>query len=442
MKAATKASMIASRRTVLRGAFGTALALPWLESSRAEAATVPKRFIGLYHPNGVFTPKWFPTRTGISETEFQLGPLHEALAPWKSRLLFTSGIDMKVAVTGPGEMHQRGVGGWLTGASLGTGSFVGNDGSRAGYALGPSIDQTIAGLIGKDNPIKSLQLGVHALIPNVAGVVSYAGSNQPLLPQNDPKLTFRTLFGTDEVALDGLAAGRRSVLDSVRSQIRNLQTRVSASDRGRLEQHFTLLRELEQRITNIDPAACDNRPAPGPIEFQAEAAIAQVAQAQLDLLVAAIRCDLTRVATVMIADALNHIAMPHLEIRTDVHNLTHLSDGDAARTQVGTRDKWVAGLLARLMLDLQAIAAPDGSTVLDHTLIFWGTDVSRGNTHAHDDMPFVLAGGGAGFKMGRFVKWEGALHNDLLVSILRGFGGNQTSYGAAEFCKGPLGNLS
>lgn len=432
----------ASRRTVLRGAFGTTVALPFLEAlaPRAHAATPAKRFIGLYHPNGVFTPEWFP-KPGANESDFQLGPLHEPLAPWKAKLLLTSGIDMKVAVSGPGEMHQRGVGGWLTGASLGTGSFVGNDGSRAGYALGPSIDQVLVPLIGRDSPVKSLQLGVHSLTPNVAGVVSYQGSNQPLLPQNDPKLTFRTLFGTDSVVLDSLAAGRRSVLDAVRSQIRHLQTRVSASDRTRLERHFTLVRELEQRVTKVDPAACGERLEPSPVDFKSETQMQQVAQLQIELLVTAIRCDLTRVATIMVGDALNHTSIPHLDIRSDVHNLTHLSDSDADRAQVGIRDKWVAGLLARLLLDLEAIEEGQGGSALDHSLVFWGTDVSRGNTHAHDDMPFVLAGGGANFKMGRFVSWKNAPHNDLLVSILNAFGADVTTFGAAEHCRGPLSNL-
>ncbi|MCG5052120.1 MAG: DUF1552 domain-containing protein [Myxococcales bacterium] len=433
------------RRRFLRGAFGTAIALPFLESraDRAYAATPVKRFVGLYHPNGVFTPQWFPTRpANAPETEFELGPLHEPLAAWKSKLLFTGGIDMKVAVAGPGEMHQRGVGGWLTGSSLGKGSFVGNDGSRAGYAQGISLDQALVPLIGAETSVKSLQLGVHALTPNVAGVVSYQGPDQPLLPQNDPKLTFRTLFGTEAVVLDELAAGRRSVLDAVRGQIRNLQMRVSASDRTRLDRHFTLLRELEAKVTKVDPVTCGPRTPPAAIEFASEVQMQQVAQVQLDLLVTAFRCDLARVATIMVGDALNHNAIPHLDIRTDVHNLTHLSDSDAARTQVGVRDKWVASLLGRLLLELEATEAPGGGSALDHTLVFWGTDVSRGNTHAHDDMPFVLAGGGAGFKMGRYVRWDGAPHNDLLVSILNGFGSEVSTFGAAEHCRGPLANLT
>jgi hypothetical protein len=435
-----------SRRQLLRGAGGILVGLPFLEALAprvAHAQAMPqKRFIGIYHPNGVYTPQWFPTG---SESNFTLGPIHQALAPYKSKLLFTSGVDMQVAVTGPGEQHQRGIGAFLTGAKLDTGTFVGNDGSRAGYALGPSIDQTLVGLIGQGTRLPSLQLGVHALLPNVAGVVSYKGANQPLLPQNDPRLTFRTLFmdsGAPPTEMEKLRVRRRSVLDAVQTQLAALKKSVSKSDQARLDQHLTLVRELETRLTTLPPGTCQQPTDPGMIDFQREAEIPTVARLQMDLLTLAIRCDLTRVATVMFSDAMNHVTMPHLNISQDIHNLTHYSDGDPERLKVATRDTWQAGVLATLMQELETMQESDGSNALDHTLIFWGSDVSRGNVHSHDDMPFMLAGGGAGFRMGRFVKWTNAYHNDLLVSIVNGFGGNLTTYGEGSFCRGPLSNLT
>lgn len=435
-----------SRRQMLRGAGGITLALPFLEALAprvAHAQQMPqKRFIGLYHPNGVFTPQWFPTG---GETDFTLGPIHQALVPWKSKLMFTSGLDMTVAVSGPGEQHQRGIGAFLTGAKLDMGTFVGNDGSRAGYALGPSIDQTLVGMIGQGTRIPSLQLGVMALLPNVAGVVSYRGPNQPLLPQNDPRITFRTLFmdsGAPQTEMDKLRARRRSVLDAVQAQLATLKKSVSKSDQARLDQHTTLVREMENRLTALPPGTCSQPQDPGELEYQRAAEIPTISRLQMDLLTLAIRCDLTRVATVMFSDAMNHITMPHLGINADIHNLTHYSDGDMERAKVGTRDTWQAGVLANLLQELSTIQEADGSSALDHTLVFWGSDVSRGNTHAHDNMPFVLAGGGAGFRMGRHVTWQAQYHNDLLVSILNGFGGSFTTYGSDAFCRGPLSNLT
>lgn len=437
-----------SRRQALRGTGGILLALPFLEALAPRTARAdgpaPRRFIGIYHPNGVYTPDWFPT-AGSSETDFTLNQIHQPLVAWKSKLLFTSGLDMKVAVSGPGEQHQRGIGAFLTGAKLDQGTFVGNDGTKAGYALGPSIDQTLAPLIGAGTRIQSLQLGVHALLSNVAGVVSYRAANQPLLPQNDPRLTFQTLFqdaGTPPDEIEKLRLRRRSVLDAVQGQLSTLKKQVSTSDQARLDAHLTLVRELEQRLTTLPPGTCNAPTDPGTLDYTREAQIPTVTQLQMDLLVLALRCDLTRVATVMFSDAMNHISMPHLNISSDIHNLTHYSDSDPQRAQVGTRDTWQAGVLATLLSNLESIQESDGSNALDHTLIFWGSDVSRGNVHAHDDMPFLLAGGGAGFRMGRFVKWQSKNHNDLLTSIVNGFGGTATTYGASEFCEGPLANLT
>jgi len=445
-----------SRRHLLKGAGGLVVGLPFLEAlaprtARAQAAPPPKRFIGVYHPNGVFTPQWFPTAGG-SETNFTLGPIHRPLERFKSRLLFTGGLDMSVAVQGPGEQHQRGVGAFLTGARLDAGNFVGNDGSRAGYALGPSIDQVLAGLIGGGTRVSSLQLGVHTLLANVAGVVSYSGPNQPLLPQNDPRLTFRTLFmdsGMPPTELDKVRARRKSVLDTVQEQIVALRKNVSTADKARLDRHLTLVRDLERRVTALPTGTCTNPGDPGTVDYTAEMQMPHVAQLQIDLMVLAMRCDLTRVATLMFSDAMNHIAMPFICdtatppkcITSDVHNISHYSDSSPERAQLAQRDTWVAEQVARILSGLEDIMEADGSTALDHSLVFWGSDVSRGNVHAHDDMPFVLAGGGAGFRMGRYVRWQSQYHNDLLVSILNGFGGSVTTFGEPSFCRGALSNL-
>lgn len=446
-----------TRRHVLRGAGGLLVALPALEAllpraARAQPTAAPKRFIGVYHPNGVFTPQWFPT-AGASESDFTLGPIHRPLERFKSQLLMTGGLDMSVAVSGPGEQHQRGVGAFLTGQKLDTGSFVGNDGSRAGYALGPSIDQTLVGLIGQGTRIGSLQLGVHTLLANVAGVVSYAGANQPLLPQNDPRLTFRTLFmdsGMPPTEMDKVRARRKSVLDAVQDQLATLKKNVSTADKARLDQHLTLVRDLEQRVTALPTGTCSNPGDPGTLDYTAEMEMPHVSQLQIDLMLLAFRCDLTRVATLMYSDAMNHVAMPFICdpanasvcITGDVHNISHNADGSAELAKLGLRDTWVAEQVARVLSGLEGISEVDGSTALEHSLLLWGSDVSKGNQHLHTDMPFMLAGGGAGFRMGRYVRWQSQYHNDLLASIVNGFGGSVTTYGAPTFCRGPLGNLT
>ena len=139
------------------------------------------------------------------------------------------------------------------------------------------------------------------------------------------------------------------MLDAVQTQLAALKKSVSKADQARLDQHLTLVRELENRLTALPPGTCQSPTDPGMMDFGREAEIPNVARIQMDLLTLAIRCDLTRVATVMFSDAMNHIAMPHLNITSDLHNLTHYSDSDPERLKVATRDTWQAGVLANLL---------------------------------------------------------------------------------------------
>lgn len=437
-----------SRRTVLRGAGGLAFTLPFLESldARAQAAP-PKRFVAMSFPNGVFTSQWFPT-AGASETDFTLAASHAALEPLKPHCLWLSGVDLAVAVLGPGEQHQRGMGALLTGAQLGQGNFVGNDGSMAGWALGPSVDQVLVGQVGSGSRAASLQLGVKTSKRDVSGVLSYAAANQPLLPQNDPVQIFHTLFmdsGTDPTSLAAIRLRRKSVLDAVLAQFNALSAKVPASERARLDEHATRVRELELRVTAppTGPQSCSTAVAPPSRAdgYESEAAMPEAARLEVDLLALAFSCDLTRVATLAVADAQDHLAMPFLNIASDLHNISHYGDTDPLRAQLATRDAWVVGRFAALLTALQGLPE-GGGTVLDNTLVLLGSELSRGNLHSHQNMPFVLAGHATGWRMGRFLQYTAQPHNDLLVSILRGFGGSQTTFGDPGFCTGPLGNLS
>ncbi|MDP1919539.1 MAG: DUF1552 domain-containing protein [Myxococcales bacterium] len=431
-----------SRRNVLRGAGGIAVALPLLSDWARADGPLPKRFIASYVPNGVFTPQWFPT-AGADERTFTLGPIHQPLVPYKDKCLFVQGIDMNVAIQGTGEMHQRGLGALLTGAKLNSGTFIGNDGSSAGWAKSKSIDQELAAMIGQTTRLGSLQLGVNAQERDVSGVMSYGGDAMPLLPQNDPKVTFRNLFmdGSPGPMLDATQARRKSVLDAVLSQISVVKRRMGAVDQQRLDAHFTKVRELERRVTALPPGTCPAPMPPGELQFLTEAAMPEVAKLQLDLTLLAFQCDLTRVVTIMWSDAKNHRGMPFLGINSSVHNITHYGDTDMGRLKLIDRDRWQMQQFAYILEGLKSVTDPNGQTLLDNTLVFQGSDVSRGNVHSHDDMPHLLAGGAGGWTMGRYVKFSGQQHNNLLVSILNAFGGTHTTWGDAAFCTGPLRGL-
>ena len=428
-----------SRRSLIRTAGGLAFALPWLESVAQTAA--PRRFIALYHPNGVHTDQWTPV---VSGSDFTLGPSQSALQPYKSDLLYLQGIDLKCALTGPGEQHQRGLSGLLTGRTVEAGNFVGNDGTTSGWGSGISVDQELVGVVGQGSRVASLQLGVKVGERDVSGVVSYAGDAAPLLPQSDPRATFAQLFDLNPPPLDqqGLLRVRRgSVLDAVIGQFGRLRSQVSVADRAQLDAHLQRVRELEAKLTALPPSVvCSTGTQPPIVAWETTDEMPDVSKLQLDMLVLALSCDLTRVATVMYSDAKNHIALPFLQIAGDVHSISHLSDGDPMRMQLATRDGWQAQQLAYLLGRLKATAEGSGN-LLDNTLVMWGSEVSRGNLHSHTDMPFLFAGHATRWTMGRVLDFTSRPHNDLLVSLLQGYGGSQTVFGDPAFFTAPLTGL-
>ena len=407
----------------------------------AQAAR-PKRFVAMYMPNGCVPSAWFPQG---SESAFTLGTSHSSLEPYRQHCLWLQGLDLDVAVTGPGEQHQRGIGAFLTGQTLQTGSFIGNDGTSAGWADGASLDQLLVPVIGKGAAASSLQLGVHCVERDVSGVISYAGAAQPLLANNDPQATFRALFGSAPVGppdeKERIRRRRASVLDTVQKQFPAAKQRLSGADQRRLDEHLNQVRELELRVAALpDNPTCPRPAAPPTTMFTSESAMAEVSKLQLDLLVKAFQCDLTRSATIAYSDAKNHIGLPFLGINSDVHNISHYADSSPERAQLATRDRWMAEQFAYLVRKLSETPDGDG-TLLDNTLVLWGSELGAGNTHSHDNTPAVLAGKAAGFKMGRFVKAGGRSWNDLLLAIFQGLGGNASSFGAASFCAGALPGL-
>jgi hypothetical protein len=437
-----------TRRHFLRAAGGAAVALPLLSSLRASGAaqSFPKRLLLVYTPNGVISDAWWPKNV-VSESEFELNEIHQPLAPFKDRLTFLSGVDLTVTNAGPGGLHQKGIGGLFTGQQLQSGDlFVDGCGQTAGWANGISVDQAIAKTIGTGTPITSLELGVRATENDVQGRIAYAGPGAPLPPMNDPSEVFQRLFAsfgqnTDQLA--ELRARRQSVLDTVQEQFKALSPRVSAEDQQKLQAHLSLVRDLESRmvVTDNGASACKAPTAPGTLDPTSEDDMPKIAALQLDLLATAFACDLTRVASYQISTSLNHIRYPWLNSLGEGHALSHAGPSDTdAHQQLVARQTWHSQLLADFLTRLSQIPEGAGS-VLDNTLVLWGNEVSQGNTHSHENMPFVMMGGGFYFRTGRYLKYESASHNDLLVSILNAFGVDATTFGQPDLCHGPLPNL-
>lgn len=439
--------MTLSRRSLLKGAGAALTALPLFESlgARAQEAAPIKRLLLMFNPNGVIQEQFWPT-AGASETEFTLSPILTPLAAHQSRLLLLKGLSIAVAQVGPGGPHQKGTGGLFTGNSLRAGSFVDGDGARAGWADGLSVDQELVAHSQQQTLLPSLELGVRASEAEVRSRIVYAGPGAPLPPQNDPLLVFERLFSGFQLSseeLTRLRAQRASVLDTVKAQFTEVQSQLGSVDRTRLEQHLEMIRGVERRLDLLSGVTgqCAVPTPPMAMAPDDETTMPSISRLQLDLLAMAFACDATRVASIQYSNAINAIRYPWLNSLGQGHALSHAGPTNTdATTELVNRATWHAAELAYFMDALAAMPEGDGS-VLDHTLIVWGNELGVGNLHTHDDIPFLLAGGGAGFTMGRFLQFAGEPHNRLLVSLLNAFGVETDRFGHADYAVGALTGL-
>lgn len=444
------------RRQMLRGALGSMLALPLLDLAVRDVKAAlpgvapdgyPLRFVVFFNPNGCWPATWFPTGT---ETEFALAQSMTSLEPFKDKLLILDGVDMPAVDAGPGEDHQQGMGGVLTGRPLQVGGFVGGDGSLAGWGDGVSIDQRIAQHIGATTPLGSVEAGIRASAytgSEVRSRIVYSGAAQPLPPEDNPSAIWGRMFGdfsADPTAMAVLRAKRVSVLDTVAGQFDAIKQQAGIDDRTRLDQHAALVRDLELRLQN-EPVLgehCMLPGAPAAVNPDDAGSMHLVSQAHIDLIAMAFACDITRVASLQYSNGANHHTFPFVGSNSDGHGLSHAADDDAVSWAEWTvRQTWYCEQFAYLLGKLAAI--PEGDvTMLDHTVVLWVNELSKGNSHSHQRMPFVLAGSGGGyFRTGRYVTHVNAPHNDLLVSLQNAFGIEEQVFGAPEYCTGPLANL-
>jgi len=448
-----------SRRAVLRGAGTVAIALPWLEIMGSErpavAATAKaKRFLAVYTPGGTVMEKWTPTGT---ETTVILSPILSPLAPVQKNLLVLSGIDMKSA---SGEQYQSGMIAWLTG----TAQLISPPNGRGTLysAGGPSIDQLLADKISSTQKKKSLQIALrwgtgkaHGL-PSPIDIVNYA-DDQPctqIAPQLDPVAIWQDLFGSLGSTPSPGAAWDKSILDAGAHRYESLAPRLGVSDKQKLDSHLEHIRTLETRIATISPSCTaptladtsGYNPVSGLnssdtgsiVDLATDSAIPKVGKVMMDMMVMAMACDLTAVGTLQWSDSEAKYTIPWLNL-LETHKF-YENDGGYRPAELELIYTWYAAQHAYL---LQEMAKVDmgGHTLLDESVVFFGSEVSHPATHSKLNMPFLLAGGG-GLRTGRWVQYDHQSHNDLLLTILGLFGDTRATVGNPAFCSGPLLNLT
>lgn len=445
-----------SRRAMLRGAGGIAVGLPFLEimsssrAARAQAATPPpKRFIVFFSPDGTVRPAW-QLPAGATETSFQLSRILAPLEPNKDKLVVLDGVVATSCTKGLGDDHMRGMGGMLTGIELLPGTTQGGAGDPAGLAGGISVDQQIANAIGTTTKFKSLELGVESRSSGtVWGYTSYAAADKPLPPDNKPSAVFTRVFGqlgADNGALLKLQAERRSVLDAVIASYQRLNPKLGTADRAKLDAHLTNVRDLEKRVTATTGvgAACVKPAAPPTIDTNANANFPMLGKLQMDLLVMAMACDLTRVGTIQWENSVGDVRFTWVDpaITRGHHDMSHDADTVAETQEYLTKiNVWYAQQLNYLLDSMKAIDEGNG-TLLDNTVVLWCNELAKGNAHSHSPMPFLLAGGAGGaLRGGRFLKYNNVPHNNLLVSCMNLMGVPGTTFGNPAYCTGPLAGI-
>ena len=430
----------ANRRNFLKHAGISTAALPFLQNlesiSFAKNNPSKKRMVVFFSPNGVIPDEFWPTEEGEN---YQLKEILSPLEPFKKQTTILHGVCDKVR--GDGDNHMRGIGCLLTGIELFPGNVQGGSHTPAGWASGISIDQEIKNYLQKSEATKtrfgSLEIG--AMVPERADTwtrMSYSGPNKPITPVDDPYQLFSKLYGQSK---DREILG--SVLDNVISDLNKVSQKVSKEDKKILEEHATLVREMEKEIKNIKVDS--NHPVPQiePGIREENDNLPKLSRMQMDLLHSSFVADLNRVATYQFTNSVGMARMNWLGISEGHHQLSHEPDTNKAAVEKLVKiNKWFCQEIAYFANKLKNTPEPNGSgSMLDNTLLVWTNELGKGNSHTLDNIPFVLIGGGNFLKTGKSHKFPKVPHNRLLMTFAHCFGHEIKSFGNPDYCKdGPL----
>ena len=394
----TKTSL--SRRTFLRGA-GVAVALPFLDAmvpaftAAVKTAAKPTfRFGAIYIPHGAIMDQWTPATVGSG---FEFTPILKPLEAFKDRAIVVSNLAR------PGgestNTHVATAAGWLSGA-------IAKPTEGEDIYLGTTADQIVAKQIGQDTPFPSIELAVE----NFSGFIGACGTNYscayantlawsspttPLPTEINPRVAFQRLFGRPGTSEQRAARVRedRSILDAIRQDASELQRGLGARDSARLTDYLDNIREIERRIQRAEEKNSTrvNLDAPLGVPESYEEHVGLL----FDIIAVAYQADLTRVFTLMMAREGSNITYPELEITDGHHQLSHHGGKPGQIAKHARLNHFHMEQFAKFVEKLSA--APDGDgSVLDHSLICYGSGMSNGNVHSPDPLPLVMLGGVAG----------------------------------------------
>ncbi|MEZ4264371.1 MAG: DUF1552 domain-containing protein [Polyangiaceae bacterium] len=437
------------RRSILRALAGSALAAPLAGLFAKSASAGPgqaaaKRLIVFYFPDGVPSPGardlWSPNG---SETSFTLGECLKPLEPWRNRCAFFRGLSMGGTDAGS---HPGGAKKLLTGVDGGGGE---------------SIDHYLARTVGASAPHRHLYLGAMATHNGASGdkFISYPSAGTTVAPEDDPLRAFGRLFpgataggGGGGTPVSSADPATVSILDAAMGDLADLRARLGDAERAKLELHVEALRDVERRVKGIgaEPLPSCNQTLGALARVDGArlfdpAHFPEVLRAQMDVAVQAMACGLNKVAVIQASQHTSELIMsrfagtpmykPNFDMRS--HQASHYGDpNDPKFADYALQRTWIVEQFAYLLNQLEQ--RPEGTgTMLDNSVVLLCSEISDGNSHSHDDMPFVLAGGAGGaLRTGRLYNTSGRRHSDLLLTIARAMGDGAASFGQAS--SGPL----
>lgn len=437
-----------SRRTLLRG-IGAAIALPALDAmvpaltaaTQVAAKNSPARMVFVYVPNGIDMRNWTPAADGRS---FVFPKILESLKPVQDDVLVLSGLVDHGGMAlgdGPGD-HARASASFLTGVH--PKKTAGSD-----ISVGISVDQLAAQKMGNATRLASLELGCED--GHLAGncdsgyscayvnSVSWRSPNVPNPPEVNPRSVFERLFGSDENAGNPAARARtarmqQSILDMVSDDTRRLQGGLGATDKRKLDEYLTAIREVERQVEMMEQQIASNtvatptlaKPDGIPLEF------ADHARLMFDLLTIALQTDTTRISTFMLAREGSNRSYREIGVPEGHHGLSHHRNDPALMDKVAAINRHHMDQFAYFLTKLKQTREGSGS-LLDRTMVLYGSGISDGNRHNHDDLPVLLAGGSQMFRSGRHVRYkQGAPVTSLYLSMLDAAGVPTERFGDSQ----------
>lgn len=394
------------RRTFLRG-MGAGIALPLLDAMLPAMAQGPKpitRYAFVHVPHGASPGYWTPKDIGKN---WELTPILEPLASFKDQITVVSGMDHAMAGSlSPEESagdHSRTAAVFLSAAH--PKRTEGQD-----IHCGTTIDQVLAHKIGQDNPLPSLELCIEDVgALGVCGVgyscaytntISWSSPTSPLPMERNPQVVFERLFGDGSTPEARAARKRedRSILDSVVQDIGRLKRGLGPSDLARLEDYLEDIREIERRIAIAEQTALVEAERPD----TAELPFHEHVEIMFDLQALAFKADVTRVATMMYSRDLSAAVYPLSGVADAYHGLSHHQDDPTRMARYSKINEYHVAVTTYLLDKLRSMPDVDG-TLLDNTLVLYGSPMSNSNAHDHIDLPVFLAGGASG-------KYRGSRH--------------------------------